>query len=152
MAIQPAENTPFLQIPMPGEDSDPFYDQFKQMTFVMEKIMFMRKLMVNMLVTGGGTLTWTSGSSVLNWTDDFIIPVFHWGKRILIVYGTSGTVRAQNIPNGFALYITIPTSLSADVSLNFQVGAQLAVTRHDEFVIGWNNNGTLVMRDLGEFI
>ena len=42
--------------------------------------------------------------------------------------------------------------MSADVSLNFQVGAQLAVTRHDEFVIGWNNNGTLVMRDLGEFI
>jgi len=150
MAIQPVENTSFLAIPIPGENSDPFHDQFKEYTFVMEKVMFMRKLMTNLLVTGGGSIAWNSGSS-LTWTDDFIIPVFHWGKRILVVYGSGGAIRAQSLPNGYALYITVPMSMSADANLNFQVGPQLNTNRHDEFVVGWNNNGILVMRDLGEF-
>lgn len=150
MAIVEAQPTDLLGIPIPGEDSDPFYDQFVNYTNFIERVMFFRKLMVNLFIRGGGTITWLTGSSLLSWSDDFHVPVFHWGRRLNVVYGPDGATRNANIPSGSALVLTIPPTLNANRNVNFEVLARLDVNRQDQWVVGWNDDGVLQLRNFGE--
>ena len=65
MTIVAAEITKFLSIPIPGENSDPFMDQFRAFTFKIEEVMFYNKLFNNLYITGGGTRIWVGASGIL---------------------------------------------------------------------------------------
>lgn len=150
MAVQPAEPTDLLKIPIPGENSDPFMDQFREYTRVIEDGIFLRKLMVNFFLSAGGTRIWASGTGILTWTEDWIIPVFHWGRRINVVYGPDGTTRTATIPDGSALVVDIPSILNTNVTRDFRVVSQLNTNVNNEWVAGWNNDGVLQLRGIGE--
>lgn len=151
MAIVDPEITNLLKIPIPGEDSDPFMDQFREYTRVIEDAAFLTKLLANFFIAGGGTRIWSSGTNILTWTQDWIIPVFHWGKKINVVYGPDNATRAALIPNGSALIVEVPTVLSSNVSLNFKVVSQLDPEKNNQWVAAWNNASTLQIKNLGEF-
>lgn len=150
MALTPSTPTSLLKIPIPGEDADPYMDQFIEYTNVIEMSIFMRKLMINFLLTGGGTRIWSSGTGIFSWTADWVIPVFHWGKKINVVYGPDGATRAALIPSGSCLIVDIPAILNGNVNLNFRVVSQLNTNVDNEWVAAWNNAGTLIIRNIGE--
>ena len=151
MAVQPAEPTQLLALPEPGENSDPFIDQFRAYSAALERVIFFNKIMMNMTLFGGGTKTWDAGNVLFMWTDDFIIPVPHWGRKITVQFGPSGTTRAANIANGAVLYVTVPAVISTNVTRNFEVTSQLGnpITTHDRWVVAWNVDGTLRVRNFG---
>ena len=150
MTIVAPEITKFLSIPIPGENSDPFMNQFRNYTNKIEEIMLFNKLFNNLYITGGGTRTWVGASGILTWTDDWVIPVFHYGKKILVQYGNDDLTRAVTLQDGQALIVTVPASLSVNRTVNFDVLDQLDTTKNDQWVAGWRNDTTLQMRGIGE--
>lgn len=150
MSILSPETTEFLGIQYPAEDCDPFYDQFVSLVRDLDSILFMRKIMNNLFIGGGGTRSW--GGGVLLWTDDFVIPVYHWGKRILVRYGPDGLTRGAGIQDGQCLVVNIPMSMNGDVVINFSVLDSLDQARHDQWVVGWRYGSALQLKGIGELI
>lgn len=151
MAVVDPTITSLLKIPIPGENSEPFFDQFTEYTRVLEDAIFYRKLFANMLMSGGGTRIWSAGSSLFTWSADFVIPVFHWGRQIIVEFGPDGSTRNANVPDGSCLVVDIPASMNSNQTRNFRVVSQLNVNANNEWVAGWNNSGTLQLRIAAEF-
>ena len=151
MATQAAIPTTYRTIPVPGENSDPFYDQFRAFANQLDIELHYRQVMSNIIPGGGGTIGWNSGSGVMTWTDDFILPVFHWGFSIQAVYGPDGATRAAGLASGQALMVELPASMNGNVTKNFSLISQLTVTATNQYIVAWNNGGVLIVRQIGSF-
>lgn len=145
-----SETTDLMKIPYPAEDSDPFWDAWVEMMNYIDRAMFFQKIMANLFIGGGGTRSWNGVSGALTWTSDFVIPVYHWGKRILVRFGPDGLTRALNLADGQFLMVTIPASMNADVVVNFEVRSQLDQTQHNQWVAGWRIGDALQLKGIGE--
>lgn len=150
MTITASEVTALLKIPIPGEDCDPFMDAFREYTRVIEDVAFLTKIMSNLMISGGGTRIWATSTGIFTWTADWTIPIYHWGKKISVKFGTDGVTRAVVIPPGSALVVDIPSVMAINLNRNFRVVSQLNQNLNSEWVVGWNNGGVLQLRDIGE--
>jgi len=150
MTIVAAVPTQFLKFPIPGEDSDPFYDQFVELMTVVEKWSYMSALMRNFFLTGGGTLSWDGTNGILQWTDDFIVPVFFWGKRLLLRYGSDNASRNLQLQDGQAIVAEIPFVIGTDSVINIAALSQLDQLKPNQWVMGWRNGSTLWLNGMGE--
>ena len=144
------ETMQFLGIRYPSEFEDPFWDAYEAQMQDTDLILFLRKIQNNLFIGAGGTLNWNGGSGVLTWTDDFVIPVFHWGRRILVRYGTDNLTRAVNLLDGQALVVTVPVVMNQDVTVNFSVVSQLTPTAHNQWVAGWRVGSNLQLKGIGQ--
>jgi len=151
MAVVTGPLTTFMGIPIPGENSDPFYDQFLEYSRTIDLALHNLSMTQNSIISGGGSISWAAGSGLLSWTDDIYAPMFKWGYKLVLRYGPDNTTRNANISNGSALVVTLPASLNGNRILNLTVESSLPAKTNAQWVLAWNNNGTLVFRDLGEF-
>lgn len=151
MATQPTVLTTFRKLAYPGENSNPFWEQWRGLMNQIDAELHLRQLMSNMIPDGGGTITFNSGSNLMTWTADFVVPLFHWGFSLNLVFGPDDSTRNANIQNGQALIVTVPSSLNANRDLNMTVVSQLTTTANNQWVLAWNNSGTLVVRQIGSF-
>lgn len=131
------EQTTFMKYSYPSEGENPFYDSYLAQMEQIDQANFMAKLQSNLFVGGGGTVTFTSATGALNWTDDFIIPVFHFGKKISIPYGPLGAVRQAIVLDGYAIVVNIPFTMSDNVVGTMQILSQLTPLNHQQWVLGW---------------
>jgi hypothetical protein len=152
MTVVASTLTQFLKYPIPGENSDPFYDQFVALMQQVENWSYINTLARNFFLAGGGTLTWNGGTGIFTWTDDFVLPVFFWGKRLLLRYGPDNSMRAAAIQNGQALVVEIPFTLGTDQVVNFSVVSQLDQNKQNQWVAGWRNGSQLFMHSIGEVV
>jgi hypothetical protein len=149
MAVVPATYTSFLKFPIPGEDSDPFYDQFVELIRAIESRVFMNDLIKNFFLTKGGTLTWNSGTGIFTWTEDFEVPVFFYGKKMFLRYGPDAATRALALQDGQAIIVEIPSVIGTDTVLNLNVVSQLDVNKANQWVIAFRNGSNLHIHTLG---
>ena len=150
MAVVQPEITSYLKIPIPGENSDPFMNQFREYTRKIEEPIFFNKLFSSLFISAGGTRTWIGVSGILTWTADWEIPMFQYGFKVLVAFGTDGITRTVNLLDGQALVVTIPISIGANRTVNFQVLDTLDPNRNDQWVVGWRNGNTLQLKGIGE--
>lgn len=149
MAAITPEVSDFLGIPYPAEESDPFYEPFKDMVLTMEQIMLFGKIMMNMFVTGGGTLTWNGTTGLFSWTDLFQIVVPHWGFIINVQFGPDGLNQAAGLQNGQCLVVQVPATMSQNITVNFTIASQLNAQQHNNFVCATRIGSKLYLRNNG---
>jgi hypothetical protein len=135
------EVSTFLQIPYPSEGQDPFYDTYLSQVEALDQVIFMNKLQNNLFVGGGGIIGFTPSSGLLYWTEDFVVPVFHFGKKMSIPYGPLGSIenpiRNTTILDGYAIVLNIPYTMTGNVSVSMQVLSQLTPLNHQQWVMAW---------------
>lgn len=135
--------TTFLAIPYPDENSDPFWDMYESQMSALDQIAFMSKIQANLFVAGGGSISFSSGTQILSWTSDLIIPVYHYGYKITVPYGPDNLTRAAIVPDGYAIVVEIPYVLTANVVAEMKILSQLTPANHAQWILGWRN-GTKV--------
>lgn len=150
MTILAPKITPFLNIPYPDEESDPFWDAFEGMVENFEQVVFYNKMFANMIVTNGGIRSWNPTSRLFSWTDDFQILVPHWGFRVRVVNGPDGMTRAAGLQDGQCLIIKMPMQMSGDITTNFTLVSQLNVQEHNNFVVAACAGSALYIKNIGE--
>jgi hypothetical protein len=142
------ELSTFLKIPYPSEKEVPFYDSYLAQVEAQDAVAFMAKVQANVMVGGGGTITFTPGTSTLTWTTDFVVPVFHYGKKISIPFGPDNVNRHAIIPDGYAIVVEIPYSMSDNVILPMRLLGQLTPANHQQCVIGWRFGNKVYFRGM----
>jgi hypothetical protein len=94
-------NTPRIPIPYPDHNSNPWDDQFKAMVLAIDATAYCPREDRNIIIFGGGTMSFSAGTGVLSWTgeiDLFASVTGHlWGIA-------PGSVTLQD---GQIFYITI---------------------------------------------
>ena len=144
------EQTTFLKIFYPSENENPFWEIYQKQMEGLDSILFMQKLMGNMFMSAGGTRTWNGGTGLFSWTQDFKVPVYHYGKVISIVYGNDNITRSVGLQDGECLYIEVPATINANLSMNFKKAAQLDVKKHNQLVLAYRMGASLYLKGIGE--
>lgn len=140
----------FMRWTVPSEFEDPFWNSYEAQINDQDGSAFLSKMMANMFLTSGGTRTWNSGSGLFTWTADFVVPIFHYGKKISIQYGPDGLTRSANLFEAQALVITLPMVVNDNLVVNFAVASQLSSAAHNQWVAGCRVGSVLQLRGLGE--
>lgn len=150
MAFVQAEQTALLGISYPGEECDPFWDQFVAMMGQIDRLMFFHQVMNNLLLSGGGTRSWNGGTGIFTWTADFVVPVYFFGRKLNVKFGPDGLTRALVLQDGQAMALSIPSSMSDNTDVNFIVIDQILPANPEIWVAGFRNGSKLVLRGIGE--
>lgn len=143
-----AEQSTFMQFTYPSEGENPFYDSYLAQVEQLDQALFMNKIQNNLFVGGGGTLTFTPSTGVLNWSDDFIIPIFHFGKKLNVPYGPFGTSRTATLLDGYAIVVNIPYTMSDNVTASMQILSQLTPLNHQQWVMGWRSGNKVYFKGM----
>lgn len=67
------EQSPRLSWPFPGRDDDPWFDGFVDFVRALDATGFAHREDRNLILAGGGTLTWDASGSGLTWSEDFLV-------------------------------------------------------------------------------
>lgn len=141
--------TTFLDITYPDENANPFYNAYRQQMESMSRILFQTKLQAQMIMGGGGTVTFNSGTNTLSWTQDFVIPVYYYGYKLNVVYGPDFSTRSAVLSDGSALYIEVPFVLTENKNINFSVGSSINKENHQLLVVGFRSGSKVYLNGLG---
>lgn len=132
--------------PYPDEDADPYWEQFIALIGSMDAAIYQAKNRAHTFMCGGGILTWTAGSNTFSWTDDIKIPLVMSGFVVSCVYGPNGVSRSAAIEPGSAMYVRLPTQITANLSKNCEVASTVS---YDDsvFVLAYNCDNILYVRN-----
>jgi hypothetical protein len=123
-----------MNIPYPALDEDPFWDSYEAQMRELDRFLFMQKLQGSLFIGGGGVVSFVAGTGILTWTDDFIVPILHLGKKINVEFGPNMATRNATLSDGAALVIEIPFTMTANQTQSFQLKSQLDVANHQVWV------------------
>lgn len=127
--------TPILNIPYPDEEQEEFYNSFVSMMREVERITLMNKIQNALVLGGGGTVSFNSGTGALTWTADFILPVLHYGKKVTIQYGPNFATRQATLSDGSGLYIELPYTMNSDMTTSLLFTNQLDRLNHQQCLL-----------------
>ena len=142
------KNTTFMKFPY-ADELEPDWDAYEAQMQSQDEAAFMAKLQNNLFVAGGGTILLNATSNLLTWTADFVIPVFHFGRSLLVSFGPDEATRACSLPNGAALVIEIPFTMTANVVTTVTGLSQLTPLNHQQWVLGWRYGNKVYFKGLG---
>jgi hypothetical protein len=142
------EQTTFMKISYPSEFENPFWDSYFAEKEQIDQALFMNKLQNNLFVGmdnpigSPGVISFTASTNTLDWTTDFIIPIFHFGYKLTVPYGPTGS-RSATILDGYAIVVNIPFTMTANTVISMQVLSQLTPLNHQQWIMAWRS-GTKV--------
>ena len=131
-----ANRSTYMKFTYPEEYADPFWDDFEAYIRAVDKATFMNKLKTNLLIGGGGNLVFNSINGLLAWTEDFIIPLPHFGFNLTVSFGPDGATRQAGLSDGSALVVEIPFAMTQNETRTFSVVSQLTQTSETQWVAG----------------
>jgi hypothetical protein len=94
-------NTPRIPIPYPAPDSNPWDTLFTQMVLAIDATTYCPREDRNIIIFGGGTMSWDAGTGVLSWTGEIDLFASVTGHLWGIAPGS------VNLLDGQIFYITI---------------------------------------------
>lgn len=127
--------TPILEIPYPDEGQEEFFSAFVSMMRELERITLMNKIQNSLFLGGGGTISFSTTTNILQWTEDFILPIPQYGKKITISYGPDHATRQATMSDGSMLVIELPYTMNADRTANFDQISQVDRMNHQRCVL-----------------
>lgn len=114
-----SDSTPRMAFPYPSRDEDPWYDSFQTFTLALDASGYAHREDRSILYTGGGTLSWTLGTSTFTWTDTMQILSPIGGRRISI------SANSIVIAEGQVLYTTLTRQPLENLTASLSVANQL---------------------------
>lgn len=114
-----SDSTPRMAFPYPSRDEDPWYDTFQVFTLALDAAGFAHREDRSIMYTGGGTLSWTLGTSTFTWTDTIQILSPIGGRRISI------SANSIVVGEGQVVYTTLTRQPLENLTANLQVANQL---------------------------
>ena len=82
-----ADKTTFMKITSPSESEDPFWNSWQAFVNSIDYSLYMPKVKTNFILCCGGTVAFDDTTGILTWTEDFKIPFFETGYKLVIKYG-----------------------------------------------------------------
>ena len=136
-------NSPRMRWPYPSAGVDPWYDAFEDMVSAQDASDYALNEAKNIILSGGGTLSWSAISGVLSWTTP-------------IVLNSAGSGHLESIPagsvsvpaDGMFGYVTFLPSPQSNVTLVMQIAS--AIPAHDpdnSFLVFRRREGRLFFRN-----
>jgi len=138
--------TPFNSWTFPDEFEDPFFTRFQNMTGQMDSTVHTVKVYERAIMDGGGTVTFASGG-VMEWTEDFVVPIFSSGFKVNLEFGPDNLSQVAVLNNGDFIFGEVPIAISQNININMSVTNVVATKLDKVFVVGWRNNNKLLLRD-----
>lgn len=120
-----SEETTYESIIYPSENDNPFYTSYKAGMSQIDRLFRTLRMKESMLIGGGGTLAFNSGTGLLTWTADFMAVVPFYGKKITVNYGPDLLTRQATLADGAILVLELPMILSDNKTMQFQTYNQL---------------------------
>lgn len=114
-----SDSTPRMAFPYPSRDEDPWYNTFQVFTLALDAAGFAHREDRSIMYTGGGTLSWTLGTSTFTWTDTIQILSPIGGRRISI------SANSIVVAEGQVVYTMLTRQPLENLTANFQVANQL---------------------------
>lgn len=125
-------NTPRVKIPYPEEAADPWFDKFEQTMLALDEALYAAREDRNLVITGGGTISFDSTTGSLAWTDDIdiITPITGFSWRIAgpanitladgqLAYLTIARGPQNTVAHSLVVGIAVPNEPSGDAQLLF---------------------------------
>jgi hypothetical protein len=108
--------------PYPLENSESWYESFRSMVEAQDASGYAAREDRNLILAGGGTVTWDGSTSLLTWTDyiDIISPIS--GFKVRIAAG-SITIAADQL-----LYLDLVRAPTRNISTELTTGSQIPTT------------------------
>ena len=114
-----SDSTPRMAFPYPSRDEDPWYDTFQVFTLALDAAGYAHREDRSILYTGGGTLSWTLGTSTFTWTDTMQIMSPIGGRRISI------SANSIVVAEGQVVYTTLTRQPLENLTASLSVANQL---------------------------
>jgi hypothetical protein len=108
----------------PSRDEDPWYDSFQSLVTALDSSTFAHREDRSLVFAGGGTLSWTVGTSTLTWNDTIQIASTISGRRISV------SADSVVLGDGQILYLDLIRQPLQNISTSFQVADQLPSTNN----------------------
>jgi hypothetical protein len=115
-------NTNKMLWPYPSKDADPWFDGFESMTGAMDASGYASREDRNILISGGGTVSFTAASGLLTWSGAIVFMSPITGFKMTL--GAASAV----LVDGAVLYVNVTRSPTGNVSLSPLVASQVPNT------------------------
>ena len=119
-----SETTSRMNYTYPSRDEDPWYDSFESLVTALDSSTFAHREDRSLVFAGGGTLSWTVGTSTLTWDDTVQIASTISGRRISV------SANSLTMADGQILYLELTRQPLQNISTSFQVADQLPSTNN----------------------
>lgn len=138
-------STPLLQLPYPAPNADPFYADFERMVQAFDTLCAALVEDRNVILTGGGTLTWAiqpGGKGRLTWSDAFVVTSPATGRTETVAAGS------VDIDDGTMLYVRLVRRPVSNPELALVSGQRIDLDQSPEtpYVLGLRRGTSFVFR------
>ena len=133
-------NTEKMIWPFPNKDSDPWFEAFESMVTAMDSSGYAAREDRNIILSGGGLVSFTASSGLLAWTAPIVLisPISPFKMTIPI-----GSV---NLNDGQFFYVNVTRAPTGTISLSALVANQ-APNTNDAFVIAVRDGTAVYFRN-----
>jgi hypothetical protein len=139
--------TPFLSLPFPARDQDPWYDTFEAFVQGVDSFGLNVRDHRNLLLLGGGTITWSAGFE-LTWTAPIQV-------RHLLKGGLTGTVpvpiESIFLNDGELLYLRIVNAPTQNYQPTLEIAMGPLPQRDNALALAYRFGDTLWVNTIGVF-
>lgn len=115
-------NTAKMQWPYPTKDSDPWFDGFESMTGAMDASGYAAREDRNILISGGGMVSFTASTGLLAWSAAIVVMSPIAGFKLTVPAGSVTLV------DGACLYVNVTRAPLGNASLSSFVAGQVPNT------------------------
>lgn len=111
-----SNESPFLKIPYPNEDDDPWFEGYQEtINSVDEFIYGLMATAVNILIPADN-IAFNSGTGILSWTGQFQIPIIGSGYFLNIPYGPDQATPQITLNENDRVVVIVPRNSSKNIS------------------------------------
>lgn len=136
--------TPRNSWPFPAEGQDPFWDDFQAFADACDASVFAVKETSNLVLMGGGTITFSAGLGTISWSADIIVQAATTGFTSAIPgLGTGGSIALADLQ---FLYVQLTRAPQSAQALVPKVGSKLD-PGDDYFVLAFRSSNKIYWRN-----
>lgn len=108
--------------PYPSKDADPWFDGFEDMTGAMDASGYASREDRNILISGGGTVSFVASSGLITWSQPIVFMSPIAGFKLTLGAGSA------TLADGAVLYVNVTRSPTGNTSLSPLVASQVPNT------------------------
>lgn len=131
-----------LDLLYPTEGQPQWYSIFSSLMNTMDSNLWVAIENTNLFLSGGGTVTFTSGTGTLEWDEDFVLISTLSGGEITIPAGS-----LASIADGEVVYVEVARPVSGTRELTLSKAASLGNSNLNRVFIGLRSGTDFVLRN-----
>ena len=139
-------NTILLAHTYPTENQDPHFTTLINFFNQNDVTMWNNRLRSWMILAGGGTFTWNSGTGSFIWTEDFVIKNLNSGFLTRYSYGPDNVLREAVLNDGQVLYGEFSSVLTTTQYKNLLVADKISSV-DNLFVLAFRHETKLYLQN-----